>query len=245
MKREQTLLCLLVLLYAVAGCSVMRPLPVIEPAAKDKNGNRTTPDYEKGGLFPATKLTEAVENLKIYGDAYQAQADNLRSSDYMASDATFFGGVLGVIGGLASSPGTALAGGLTAAGGSLASQRYQYFVQAQNYEKASEAMYCMYRNLYPNQSLSIPSSFVNETIDEVRRKLRKNQAAVQLVSPNMAELEASLKKVIEQKKEKENAQIAMRRTAAGTPAFTVASQQLNNAETEVIKSEVTKCAAAF
>lgn len=234
------------LVWALSGCANFYPLPVQEPKAKDSSGNRVTPDYQRGGLLPATKIDEAIENLKIYGDAYQDYASKLRRNEFVSSDTGLVGGVLGVIGGAAKSVEAAVTGGIIASGSSIVSQRYQFLVQAANYEKASDAMYCMYSKLYAVNGGDMSVGFANERIDEVRRKLRKVQSTIQLANPDLAQLEASLKKTIEDTKRKADAEVvANNLKSAGGAAFSAAKGALGSAELELLKSELTKCVAAF
>ena len=235
-----------ILASTLTGCASFYPLPVTEPPAKDSSGNRTVPDYQRGGLLPATFINVAIENLKIYGDSYQATADGLRKNEYLSSDIGLGGGALGVVGGLTKSVGTAITGAVFASGSSIVSQRYQFLVQAANYEKASDAMYCMYSKLYVANSVGLNVGFVNEKIDEVRRKLRKVQSSVQLASPDLSQLESSLKKTIEDGKKTADAKAeADGLIVAGGAKFLSAKAALDAAELELLKSELAKCVASF
>lgn len=235
-----------VLASILTGCASFYPLPVKEPPAKDSSGNRSVPDYQRGGLLPASNIKEAIENLKIYGDSYQATADELRKNEYVSSDIGLGGGVLGVVGGLTKSVETAITGAVVASGSSIVSQRYQFLVQAANYEKGSDAMYCMYSKLYVANSNDLEVGFVNEKIDEVRRKLRKVQSSVQLASPDLAQLEVSLKKSIEDGKRKAEAEAAANGLKlAGGASFASAKAVLDAAELELLKSALGKCVASF
>jgi len=197
----------------LAGCASY-PLPISEPPAmvkavgSDKNV-RNTPDYQRGGLLPATQLDEAKDNLKIYADWYRQASDNLRKTDYQSSDITFGGGILAGLGGLAKSQTAAIAGAVTAGGASMLSQRYQGLVQATNYDQAADALYCMYRNLYPlNRELLETSKLdsdeherirktlvptINTRIDDVRMKLRDAQSKIVLATPDFKQLEDAIK----------------------------------------------------
>lgn len=230
----------------LAGCASFYPLPVKEPPAQDDEGGRTLPDYQRGGLTPATNIQEAIQNLKIYGDSYQTSADGLRKNEYVSSDIGLGGGVVGVVGGITKSVATAISGAVVASGSSIVSQRYQFVVQAANYEKASDAMYCMYSKLYVANSNGLDVRFVNERIDEVRRKLRKVQSSVQLASPDLSQLELSLKKSIEDGKKKDEAQLeANKMQQAGGTQLISAKAVLDAAELELLKSDLGKCVASF
>ncbi|QTH72962.1 hypothetical protein [Pseudoalteromonas xiamenensis] len=195
------LVSIIALLSLLSGCASYYPLPVEEPSALEEKSDgtlvRRTPDYKRGGLMPAVDIDEAIENLKIYGDAYQKYSDKLRRNEYISNDLTFAGGVLGVIGGVSKSIETALTGVALSSGATITSQRYQFLVQATNYENASVAMYCMYTKLFPVRGEGVEYNFVNERIDEVRRKLRKAQSSIQLITPDLSKLKASLLEVIE------------------------------------------------
>lgn len=127
---NRKLVFLAVMVSLLSSCSSFRPLPIVEPPAQDLAKKRTVPDYQRGGLLPAENISEAIENLKIYGDSYQSTSDRLRGDEYTSSDVGFGGGLLGVVGGLAKSFEAAAAGAIIMSGSSVASQRYQFLVQA-------------------------------------------------------------------------------------------------------------------
>src|SRR5690606_6350962 len=198
--------------------------------------------YQRGGLLPATTIQEAIENLKIYGDAYQEYGDKLRRNEYISNDTALAGGGIGIAGGLTKSVETVIAGAVIGSGASIVSERYQFLVQATNYQKASDAMYCMYLKLYPVHGGNIPVDFANERIDEVRRKLRDVQSKVQLASPDLSKLETSLGEVINGKKAEQS---AANLVAAGGAGLLSAQAQLDQAKLELLKSEMNKCVATF
>lgn len=227
----------------LAGCTSFYPLPIQEPKAIGSDGLRARPDPQRGGLSPAKTISEAIENSKIYGDAYQEQATKLRGNDYILSDSGFAGGILGVVGGLTKSLETAIAGAVIAGGSSVISQRYQFLVQATNYEKASDAMYCMYGKLYPVDWDEVTIvEFANERIDEIRRKLRKVQSSVQLASPDLGKLEDSIRNVIKSKDTHviETARLKQR----GLDPLAI-KKALAKEDLDLLKSELQKCVAAF
>lgn len=181
----------------LTGCSRMYPLPVDEKniAAKLAKHNTTY------GLPVATTQTDAINNLKDYSDWYFIKSNNLREHQFELSDTSLGFGIAGIIAGIASSPEGAALGALLASSSEMPNDRYQLAVQAANYEKASDTMHCMYRHLAPYRSrfniLPTPE-FLNDRIYEVRRKLRKAQSSITLTTPDLTELEASLKKVVKQ-----------------------------------------------
>lgn len=174
--------------FILVGCTSMRPLPLQEPTNSDKS------DTLRNSRGVAKQLGDVAETLAVYRNKYYKTADDLRANDYTSSDVTFAGGIVGVLGGLAKSPETALAGGLLASGSSLVDKRYAYKVQAENYEKGGDAMHCMYKAFelsgasdQTHRSDTILKS-VSDNIDNIRIKLRKSQAQVSLVSPSKDEL---------------------------------------------------------
>lgn len=250
---------LTIALLALGGCTAMRPLPVNEPKAD------AAPDPKKGGLPPARDLEEAKRSLKVYADHYQDEADGLRKNGYVANDVTYFGGALAVLGALVKSPETAIGGALLGGGGTVAAQRYQYVVQAQNYEKASEAMYCIYGALY-NKTVALPVDIVNDAINQVRRKLRKQQASVELSSPSLSQLEEALKKQLAAKStvakaDDLTAKANVQKALADNPAISAqatskhrdeaakleaeANELKAKADLELVTSQVATCVAAF
>jgi hypothetical protein len=226
-------------IVVLTGCSSFNPLPISEPPAKDSSDVRTVPDYQKGGLLPATTPQEVKNNIKIYADWYMERSLELRGYEYKTSDTGLVGGIIGVLGGIAKSPEAALAGGLLASGASMTSQRYQFLVQAQNYEKASDALYCMYRNVYPAPSVTTSGiTKINHVIDELRIKLRKSQANITIANPDLAELEASIKQQLESKSN----QITVK---SGLIAKSATQAQVDAADEKLLIDELVKCAAGF
>lgn len=173
----------------------------------------------------------------------------------------------------------AVGGGLISATGVLKSQRYNLKQQASNYEKAGDAMACMYRNarllldLSPAATDGAPQQ-LNDRIDEVRAKLRKNQIAVDLVSPDLAGLQTALKglgeseadlKVSRQNEMQATRQLTLaqahatnlsRLNLSDAPAAALEAQRLELAkqladaeverkEAQTILAKITTCAAAL
>lgn len=216
MKKNLNLPFVIFATALLSGCAGY-PLPISEPSAmvikKADDGTekeeKRKPDYQRGGLLPATHIVEGKDNLKIYGDWYRQVADKLRAGEYQNSDFVFGGGVLAALGGLANSQGAAIAGAAASSGASLISQRYQAQVQAANYDRAGDAMYCMYRIVSPLNPELIENSrlanveherirkslvaVLNERIDEVRLKLRDSQSKVILSVPDTKQLEEAIK----------------------------------------------------
>lgn len=237
--------CASLSLTLLSGCASMRPLPVREP--------QTLSDVTEkwGGLPTATGFDGASANLSGYGNYYLMQANGLHASAYRASDAGFAGGLIGMAGGLTKSPQTAIAGAVLGGGGAMANDRYQFQVQAQNYEKAADAMFCMKRVLIsmgdPTNLLGTSTTpvldvaFLNERIEEVRRKLRKSQATVQLASPDLTKLQATLADLIKKKDAKVN---------SNPSANTIFGQSVSplvfaSVDKEYFNAEFTKCVDAF
>ncbi|GAA5007337.1 hypothetical protein GCM10025793_16860 [Lysobacter lycopersici] len=186
------------------------------------------------GLNPPTTLNEALSTLKAYSNTYLEAAEKLHSADYWASDASYAGGALGIVGGLTKSPQTAIVGALLNGGGSASSQRYQYAVQATNYEKASDAMLCLRRVIVVSgakNSESIDYLVLNERIDEIRGRLRQLQANVQLASPDLTKIQDAIKKLMTVPEPKD---------AKGNLRVTTAEE-----EREKVNAELAKCSATF
>lgn len=197
------LIAILLLGLILSNCTSLYPTPIIEPKALDSQNVRVKPDYQRGGLLPPTTITEAIENAKIYGDAYQQNSVDLRTKRYIASDAAMLGGIVGVVSGISKSVEGAITGAALASGSSMYSEHYKLEVQASNYSKASAAMYCLYNNLHPVNGGGIQTNFVRERIDEIRRKLLLVQVEVDLASADVSSLETALNEAINKKKSQE------------------------------------------
>ena len=212
MKKKLVLPSIFLTLFVISACTSMRPLPVQEPSQISTSENDLPVANDKASL---------LANLKTYGKFYFEQAANLRSNQYSASDVTFVGSTIGVIGGVISSVTTAIVGGLVGGGGTTASSRYKYSDQALNYEYASDAMYCIYKRVsLSNYSLIDVDqeliSRINDNIDDVRQNLKKRQLGIVFSEINsqsiIDQIRASIKAQEEQKKAAESmaAKIAQR-----------------------------------
>lgn len=235
-------------LAALSGCSGLRPIPVSEPPPyiADKDGKptqaRTEPDGAMGGLIPATTGSEAVKNIQIYSQWYQKQAEALKGKLYDTSDGALAGGIVGVIGGLGKSVETTLLGAGIAGGSSLVAGRYSIAVQAENYMKASDAMYCMFQSVKSSglSDTSVDVAHANDQIWEVRRKLRKVQFDITLASPDFSNVLAKLEKVrsAQQQTKVVEAQLKDQETAR-------IRTSLASAKIDELKANLEKCVAAF
>ena len=226
-----------ILIITMSGCAQYHPLPVDE---KDIV-SRLQKDGESRGLLTAANQVDAIANLKTYSEWYFKKYADYKEHQFNWSDTSLGFGIAGLAAGIAKSPEGAAAGALLASTAKMPGDRYQLTVQATNYEKASDTMSCMHDYLVPLQSNlnTVPSvHFINERIKETRLKLRKAQASINLVSPNLAELEKALRAVIEQKSNKDNTEELI-----GTRGITQA--QLEEETKLLAEKELIACVAAF
>ena len=122
--------------------------------------------------------------------------------------------------------------------------RYQLGVQAANYEKASDVMHCMYRILSPNLKGSLPDvRFLNDKIYEVRRKLRKAQTSVTLVSPDLSELEEHMKEIVNKEKEITENEEAIAKAKIAKSNTSQLESEHDALERERFEEEVGACVA--
>ena len=149
----------------LSGCVNLYPIPIKEPAV-DQSGNPVAAQPSRVPV-PAKDTQRAIDNLKIYGDLYASTSDELRTKGYWSNEATFAGGALGVVGGLTKSVETAIVGAVLAGGSSIVAERYNIAVQALNYEKAADAMYCMHTMLYEAPVEVVGFTFINARTDDV------------------------------------------------------------------------------
>lgn len=241
----------------LGGCSHFYPVPVSEPCAPTDTQNPLAPckqitNSEKPRRpNPATTFDGAKQILKLYATHYEDQADSLRRNDYQMSDVTLGGGIVGILGGLAKSSGTALAGGLIAAGGAIPESRYKLTVQAENYEKASDTMYCMHKAITAfgkvqeaDKDSWLPEE-VNDHIDRVRRQLRKVQSTITLTSPDLTALQKNLEELSSAQKEtiRLNEQIANLKKR--NQNFVASETELNEAKRIEMRSQLDKCVTSL
>lgn len=230
--------------FQLTGCSSLYPLPVDEKNIVAELAKRKA-SY---GLPVATNSTEVIKNLKDYSDWYFLKSNDLRERQFELSDTSLGFGIAGLIAGIAKSPEGAAAGALLASASEMPSDRYQLSVQAANYEKASDTMHCMYRYLVPykaNSDVFPDIEFINDRVYEIRRKLRKAQASVTSTTPDLTELEASLKAVIEQKPIADKAQKGANDKALADGVLAAAVAKAIKEKKELLNKHLNTCVASF
>lgn len=250
MRRYYLTRTVLVLLALCLGaCSTFRPLPVNEPATLAEA------DKTFHGLGHPQDLAGAKEIVYGYANAYMSAAEKLHGASYNAADVTVGGGLLGMIGGLTSSPETAIVGAVASGLSGMTSQRYAFQIQAKNYEGAAETMECMADVLAYAKQDEIDFIDLNHRINDVRRKLRQNQAKIDIATTDTSALEAALKKLTEAKeaerKAEKNLLEAMGQTGGQgdnknvVSMLTALSIALNEKATEANRAAFLKCVAAY
>ena len=199
---------LLVPALFLGGCAGYHPLPVPKP---------TKIDYE---LY-ADKSTNAIpipknvpESMKFawtYGETYRAKKNAIHLSIYNHSDASFFGTVFALLGGVAKAPEAVVAGGAFAAGAEIATSRYQLAVQAANYEKAEAAAVCVFDELRKVElddqvALEAYEQAIGRSAEKtvgdmtyrafkiVHARLETAQAKVTLLTPDLQKLQTAMEK---------------------------------------------------
>ena len=220
----------------------MYPLPVDEKNISTELAKHNS-TY---GLPVATTQSKAIDNMKDYSDWYFLKSNSLRERQYELSDTSLGFGIAGIVAGIAKSPEGAAAGALLASASEMPNDRYLLAVQSANYEKASDSMHCMYRYLTPHRGnpSALPAvEFLNDRIYEIRRKLRKAQSSITLTSPDLTQLEASLKKVVDQQKDVDDANLANISALAGNKANTQAA--LDKEQKEQLENHLNTCVASF
>lgn len=229
----------------VASCSTLRPLPVKEPKSLAEA------DTTLHGLGNPQNLAGAKSVLYGYANAYTKAAEDLYAANYTAADATFGGGVLGMIGGLTKSPETALIGAALSGASGISAQRYAFQIQANNYEGAAQAMECMADVLAYAKEHEVDFLDLNYRVNDVRRKLRKNQAKIDIASADTSALQAALKAqldAIEAKKKAEQA-LAIARGNKNLASFQVelalATQEVEDKTRELNRANLLKCVTAY
>lgn len=196
-------------MVCLAGCAT--PLPIAEFDPPDKAGGRHFNKYADRSLpYGSVKTFGEVQTaMRAYRHLYLEEADKKRLQAQSASEVSFFSSVLGVLGGVARSQDAALTGGGIAAGAGLYSDRYKLIVQAANYEKAAEALECMYLLLpdgvsehlgafrVKSENASAESVFRTAALESllfVRSKLRTLQSTFQFGDADVNKLKDALTK---------------------------------------------------
>ncbi|MCG7568530.1 hypothetical protein MHM89_01190 [Pseudoalteromonas sp. CNC9-20] len=199
------LLPVIYLIVLVTGCSSYRPLPVDELNIDSRLTAYKT-NHGSIGLSIAENPQSSVTNMKKYSDWYLLKATDLQEKLYKHSDYSLGFGVAGLIAGVAGSPEGAAIGALLASSSTIPAERYSLAVQAQNYQKASDTLNCMYRHLAPHKQGELPRvEILNDAIYQIRIQLRKLQSSITLADPDMEKLKNSLATLMTKEKERKEA----------------------------------------
>lgn len=210
-SRATVALIVIVCASGLAGCKSIRPLPVNEPnwkslmPGKVVGGDPATPTHLV--TLSAANRDEAIKIANAYAETYFGASDRLHLAKFNANDFTFGGALLGMVGAITKSPEAAILGATTAGVSGTVSQRYAFEVQAANYDGAARAMLCLKGILesYPEYG---QTAYFNQRVTDIRMKLRANQAKVDLASPDLAALQATIQVHVDAKRgvtEQENA----------------------------------------
>lgn len=186
----------------ISGCSTYYPIPVDEENIKQRLEKS---DFE-WGLPIADTQHQALENMKEYADWYLLKSNKLKKSSFIFSDASLGMTIVGLAAGFAGKAKGAAESVFLSNMLDIPSSRYQIKVQSSNYEKASDVMLCMYQPLKPivfkeaskksdfYERPDVPNvSFLNERINDVRKKLRDLQTSVTLSRPDIEKIESAIK----------------------------------------------------
>lgn len=195
------------LLLSISGCTHLRPELQRHPTEaqlKDLPAGRYT-----GPVM--AELPAYIELTGQLSQWYQGRADQLRETLAIASETTFFGAVIGVLGAAFGSADIAKGSAGLVGGTTLLSSRYQANIQASNYDRASKAMLCMRDHLADAQAfvdtLSGTSSklkevnptlhallpqYVRDQVLVVQNKLDKVQRDIVIAEPDIDKIKAAL-----------------------------------------------------
>lgn len=195
--RHVILCCMSSILVAISGCASPWPIPVAQPSADCLHDKTLTACQNESDNLDT--LADVIRAFRAYAVTWRQAADGKRQDAQASSEVSFYGALIGAIGGIVKSPPTAIAGTAVAAAGGIFSQRYRLDVQASNYDLAANAMQCMYDYSLPLLSGNYDGT--NEQRDNalsdlmlVRNKLRTLQNTFQLGTPDISKLTDAVKR---------------------------------------------------
>lgn len=182
------------LAIALSGCGT--PLPV-----EDKLGSTKVVPFDLA-TFDSIK-NEFNKYYLIYSDAAVSKREYAQNS----GEITFYSAIVSVVAGAYGSVKAAIGAGGIGAGAGLYSGRYNFIVQATNYETAADSMMCMYLASQDMTSAGLAlleppllesplniqaRDIAKEGFLAVRSKLYRNQSNVVLTQPDMGKLASAL-----------------------------------------------------
>jgi hypothetical protein len=200
----------------------MGPANAIDPAIK-------YPANSKYLALPhETDIRMITQQMRAYAGTWADARDTLNQWNFVAGEGIFYGGITAAIGGIVSSPHTAIVGTALAGGASLLTNHYALKVQSTNYGSASDAMQCLYNsvtdvspaiwslfdpdgNLIPPKAafsgpaldgydtLVVLIPTVNDSMNKVVATLAKAQASVVLVTPSVADITQAISGAVKSK----------------------------------------------
>lgn len=195
-----------------------------------------------------SEYEKAANYVKIYEMQLGEKEKQLATQKYALSDTSATGAVTSVIAVASGALTTALyAGGILVVGGA-AGQRYNYDVQLLNYRTTRQKLNCIYRSMtdITTQQLAVaindsnnPSvigvlkPYLNSVTSDLIFELESEQAAVNLVAPDLTSIAATVNERDSAKKHLESPQLNL---AASNPDAVLALAELIRNNIKMCKS---------
>lgn len=199
------------------SCTSPYPNAIPEP----ENDDSIRVEYDKYTSIADNKYLMAANQIKIYELQLRQKEQRLATQKYSLSDISAAGALTSVIAAASGALSTALyAGGISVVGGAV-SQRYNYDVQLLNYRTTRQKLNCIYRSMtdISTQQLAIaiddknnPSvigilkPYLNSIISDILFELESEQAAVNLIVPDINSITEAFKERDSAKKHLESYQ---------------------------------------
>ncbi|MCA1179735.1 MULTISPECIES: hypothetical protein [unclassified Pantoea] len=192
-----------VVCLASVSCTSPYPNAIPEP----ENDDSIKIEYNKYTSKSDNKYMMAANQVKIYELQLRQKEQKLATQKYSLNDISAVGAVTSVIAAASGALTTALyAGGVSVVGGA-AGQRYNYDVQLLNYRTTRQKLNCIYRSMtdITTQQLAVAMNdnnapsvigvlkpYLNSVTSDLIFELESEQAAVNLVAPDLNSIAATV-----------------------------------------------------
>lgn len=198
--------------------------------------------------YGENEYLRAANYIKEYEGQLRDKENQLATQKYALSDTSATGAVTSVIAAASGALTTALyAGGVSVVGGAVG-QRYNYDIQLLNYRTTRQKINCIYRSMtdITTQQLAVAMNdknnpsvigvlkpYLNSVTSDLIFELESEQAAVNLVAPDLSSIAATMNERDSAKKRLESPQLQL---ADGKPDAVLALAELIRTNIKMCKS---------
>lgn len=143
--RARTMAVAVLVAMGLVGCAPFAPrtaMPAADLTQTDPAKRYPAADVESP-LPHETRIDYIKQQMRAYISAWTAARYRIADTGFVFDEGVFYGSVTAAVGGIVSSPHTAIAGAAVAGGSSIISEHYGLKIQATNYLNGADTMQCL------------------------------------------------------------------------------------------------------